>query len=310
MEDHNKLIESLGIRYIESGNIKITKPVKVENFYEIENTIMLVNKGNIYFGPEQEKVLEGDMLFIPGGKALSISFGSTDARTLSNEEFTVDSEKYLQNAMDAEESDLYTDGFSRVMFEAKVFDAVNFFSSLNIPPFVIRNSDVLAGLIGLIVEESSSEKPGKNRVIKVNTEYLVIEVLRYITDNRLFVEEFVTNSIFFKDPRLVDLFTYIKKNLSGDLSNKVLARVAGISDDYAGQYFKMLTGMNPQDYIEYQRMQAAVDVLMTTKKSIRDVGKAVGYNDTAYFCRRFKMMFGIPAGKMRKRESLENVRRV
>ena len=41
--------------------------------------------------------------------------------------------------------------------------------------------------------------------------------------------------------------------------------------------------------------------------SIRDIGKEVGYNDTAYFCRRFKMMFGIPAGKMRRRETLINV---
>ena len=35
--------------------------------------------------------------------------------------------------------------------------------------------------------------------------------------------------------------------------------------------------------------------------------KEVGYKDTAYFCRRFKMMFGIPAGKMRRRESAMNI---
>ena len=48
-------------------------------------------------------------------------------------------------------------------------------------------------------------------------------------------------------------------------------------------------------------------LLRTTKKSIRDIGKEVGYKDTAYFCRRFKMMFGIPAGKMRRRESAMNI---
>jgi AraC-like DNA-binding protein len=95
--------------------------------------------------------------------------------------------------------------------------------------------------------------------------------------------------------------------LGGDLSNKVLANVANVSEDYVGQYFKMLTGINPQDYIEYQRMEAAVGLLRTTKKSIRAIGSEVGYKDTAYFCRRFKMMFGIPAGKMRRRESLMNI---
>jgi AraC-like DNA-binding protein len=54
-------------------------------------------------------------------------------------------------------------------------------------------------------------------------------------------------------------------------------------------------------------MEAAVELLRTTKKSIRDIGKEVGYKDTAYFCRRFKMMYGLPAGKMRRRESLINV---
>jgi AraC-like DNA-binding protein len=87
----------------------------------------------------------------------------------------------------------------------------------------------------------------------------------------------------------------------------VLANVANVSEDYVGQYFKMLTGINPQDYIEYQRMEAAVGLLRTSKKSIRAIGADVGYKDTAYFCRRFKMMFGIPAGKMRRRESLMNL---
>jgi AraC-like DNA-binding protein len=53
-------------------------------------------------------------------------------------------------------------------------------------------------------------------------------------------------------------------------------------------------------------MEMAVNLLRTSKKSIREIGKIVGYKDTAYFCRRFKMMFGIPAGKMRRRESLVN----
>ena len=65
--------------------------------------------------------------------------------------------------------------------------------------------------------------------------------------------------------------------------------------------------INPQDYIEYQRMEEAVNLLRTSKKSIREIGREVGYKDTAYFCRRFKMMFGIPAGKMRRRESLMNL---
>jgi len=157
------------------------------------------------------------------------------------------------------------------------------------------------------IREDFSSAPGKERVIKLNTERIVIEIIRYILEKRLFVEQLATNSTYFKDPRLIDIFAFIKKNLGGDLSNKVLANVANVSEDYVGQYFKMLTGINPQDYIEYQRMEMAVNLLRTSKKSIREIGRDVGYKDTAYFCRRFKMMFGIPAGKMRRRESLMNI---
>ena len=192
-------------------------------------------------------------------------------------------------------------------FDAKAFDSVNFFSSLDIPPFKIEENYKLASLIKQINEEIKANMPGKDRIVKVLTENMTIELIRYILNNSLFVEKIATNSTYFKDPRLIDIFTFIKENLAEDLSNKILANVANVSEDYVGQYFKMLTGINPQDYIEYQRMEAAVNLLRTSKKSIRDIGKEVGYKDTAYFCRRFKMMFGIPAGKMRRRESLMNV---
>ena len=152
-----------------------------------------------------------------------------------------------------------------------------------------------------------SDFAGRSRIVKLETDHLVVEIIRHILNKGLFVEQFATNSTYFKDPRLIDIFAYIKKNLSENLSNKILADVANVSEDYVGQYFKMLTGINPQDYIEYQRMEMAVNMLRTSKKSIRDIGKEVGYKDTAYFCRRFKMMFGIPAGKMRRRETLINV---
>ena len=235
-----------------------------------------------------------------------VSYGSGTPISLSNDNFISNKEKYFkQYEYNEDHPDL--ENFSFVNFGAKVFDSVNFFASLDIPPFTIRSNSKINNLIIEIIRENDSSFPGKDRVVKINTEYLAVELIRYILDNGLFVEQLATNSTYFKDPRLIDIFAYIKENLGHDLSNKVLSNVANVSEDYVGQYFKMLTGINPQDYIEYQRMEMAVDLLRTSKKSIREIGKEVGYKDTAYFCRRFKMMFGIPAGKMRRRESLMNV---
>jgi AraC-like DNA-binding protein len=307
MEDYNKIIESLGVRFLKAKNIKLLQPIHVKNYYDVENTLILLHKGEISFGPDKEKVNEGDMLFIPGGKLLALTYGGAGASMLTNEDFVSNKEKYFAVNRDIAKIGTLSDSFGMVAFEAKVFDSVNFFASLDIPPFVISGDAELARAVNELIAENLSELPGKERVIKLKTEEIVVEIIRYILQHRLFVERLATNSTYFKDPRLIDIFTYIKQYLGGDLSNKVLAGVANVSEDYVGQYFKMLTGINPQDYIEYQRMERAVHLLRTSKKSIREIGQEVGYKDTAYFCRRFKMMFGIPAGKMRRRESLMNL---
>ena len=308
MEDYNKIIESLGVKFIKARNIRILQPIRIKNFYDVENSLLILYKGEVSFGEEETPVEEGDMLFIPGGKMISVTYGNAEKpKAVNNEEFMTHRELYFDQNTDASLIGTQPNSFGMVAFEAKVFDSVNFFTSLDIPPFLIKRDDKLAATIREILEEDLSEAIGKGRIIKIKTEEIVIEVIRYIIENRLFVEQLATNSTYFKDPRLIDIFAYIKDHLGGDLSNKVLANVANVSEDYVGQYFKMLTGINPQDYIEYQRMEAAVGLLRTTKKSIRAIGSEVGYKDAAYFCRRFKMMFGIPAGKMRRRESLMNI---
>jgi AraC-like DNA-binding protein len=307
MEDYNKIIESLNVHYKKSNNIRITQPITIENYYDVENTVIMLNNGEIRFGKEKELVKKGGILFIPGGKNVSVTFGTGSAIGLSNDDFISRKENYFKSIPLVETSNDDIESFTYVNFDAKVFDSVNFFASLDIPPFVIRDLSSLNAAIKTISSESISVVAGHERIIKIMTDYLAVNIIRFIIQNQLFVEQLATNSTYFKDPRLIDIFAYIKENLEGDLSNKKLASVANVSEDYVGQYFKMLTGINPQDYIEYQRMERAVSLLRTSKKSIREIGSDVGYKDTAYFCRRFKMMFGIPAGKMRRRESLMNV---
>jgi AraC-like DNA-binding protein len=306
MEDYNKIIESLGVRYIKSKTVGLIKPFFVDKYYDVENILILVNKGEMYFGENFEKLETDELLFLPAGKSVNLVYGPKNNNKVSKDEYISNRDRFFFN-LNPNSEDLPDNYFTYISFDAKVFDSVNFFTSLDIPPFKINGCEHIKFILTQIAKEEAEKKVGKERIIKIYTEQIVIEIVRYILDKRLFVEQLATNCTYFKDPRLIDIFTYIKNNLAGDLSNSVLAKVANVSEDYVGQYFKMLTGINPQDYIEYQRMEAAVNLLRTTKDSIREISRQVGYKDTAYFCRRFKMMFGIPAGKMRRRESLINI---
>ncbi len=306
MEDYDRIIDSLNVRFLKARNFKLLSPFSISNFYDIENTLLLLHDGDITLkiGEEEIKAKPGDILFVPAGKQTHIIYGDGEGNLLNNETFVTQREKYFQLNVDASLVGNIKNSFSYVTFNAKLFDSVNFFTSLNIPPFVIRQNPTISHLIVELVLESLQNKYGKQRMQRIKMDLVVVELMRYVLDNNMFVEQLATNSTYFKDPRLLEIFDYIKKYLGGDLSNKVLSSVANVSEDYVGQYFKNLTGINPQDYIEYQRMEKAAEMLKTTKRSIRDIGREVGYKDTAYFCRRFKMMFGISAGKMRKRDMI------
>ena len=307
-EDYNKVIESLGIRFVKCDNVSIYNSFQITDFEESENVLIFLRRGTLKFGKKEESVKEGHALLIPANRKQRVSFGNAGERNpqIPMEEFRFRKNEFFKYNQDEAAGKSPVCEVTLITFDTRVFDTVSFFYGLEVPAFTIDHPKLNSIVYDITVEQANNWD-GNQRVISLKTEHLTIEIVRYILDNNLFVEKMVTNSTYFKDPRLIKLFKYIKENLGGELTNKRLAEVADVSEDYVGQYFKALTGINPQDYIEYQRMEHAVDLLRTTKVSIRDVGRACGYKDTAYFCRRFKMMYGIPAGKMRKRETLMNV---
>jgi hypothetical protein len=91
-----------------------------------------------------------------------------------------------------------------------VFDSVNFFASLDVPAFLISGSPKLANLV-IKVWRRAFRFAGRERLINIYTENIVVEVVRYVLRNNMFVEQLATNSTYFKDPRLIDLFNYIKR---------------------------------------------------------------------------------------------------
>ena len=155
-----------------------------------------------------------------------------------------------------------------------------------------------------VFEELSENRVGKKRILTIGVEEMVILLLRDILESNLFVQEVVSNSNNLVNERLIKLSRYIQNNLKNDLSNRELSLVAGVSEDYIGQYFKALTNINPQNYVEEQRMDRAIQLLYSTNKSIGELSREVGYRDSSYFCRRFKMMFGISAVEMRRRHAV------
>ena len=302
MENYNRIIGALMVRFQRALPMQIKTSFGIENYYETDNTFLYVKKGCIYFGKDRQPVHAGEVLFIPAGKGLSLNFSDPNPKHIFGNDYYEQSKECILEPNVSSRPDL--DVVLCVQLEAKVFDAVNLFVSLDVFPFVIKDNKKILGVLSDIHEEETVQYVGKTTLLECKCKELVTLLLRHLIQEKLFVQQISTNSTNLNDERLITLFQHINENLSTDLSNKRLAIVADISEDYVGQYFKTLTGINPQDYIEFQRMQRATALLRNSGKSIRDIGHAVGYKDSSYFCRRFKMMFGISPGRMRRRESV------
>ena len=141
MEDYNKIIESLQIRFIKARNINIMQPITIENNYEVENYLLLVKNGAIKFGKEKEEATKNQMIFVPliRGKQLSISYGSGIPTILSKDDFISHKEQFLKPSYNM--NSFNYENYSYVAFETKAFDSVNFFNSLDIPAFKIDDNE-------------------------------------------------------------------------------------------------------------------------------------------------------------------------
>ena len=86
---------------------------------------------------------------------------------------------------------------------------------------------------------------------------------------------------------------YIKDNLSGDLSLTLLSERVNFSQIYFHKLFKASTGKNLREYIEEQRIKAAIELLTSTDKTLTQVAYECGFSSQSYFSYVFKRKMGV-----------------
>ena len=98
---------------------------------------------------------------------------------------------------------------------------------------------------------------------------------------------------------------YIEKHYSDpNLSNQMLAQVAGISEVYLRKMFVSVFGTPPARYITNIRMEKAKSLLTGGMNSVSEVAEAVGYNNIYHFSKAFKRVTGLTPTEFAKHENL------
>ena len=87
------------------------------------------------------------------------------------------------------------------------------------------------------------------------------------------------------------------------MNNYSVSRYAAfvhLSDTYLCRAFRKNIGMSVGDYIFRVRMEKAAELLRTTDLIVKTIGDTVGYTNFSYFCKRFRIYFGISPTQYRE----------
>ena len=94
---------------------------------------------------------------------------------------------------------------------------------------------------------------------------------------------------------------YLRQNLASQTTVGELARLADMSTSHFSALFKASAGLGVVEYVKRLRSARACELLITTRASIADVARSVGYQDAFYFSRQFHTINGMSPREFRAR---------
>ena len=103
-------------------------------------------------------------------------------------------------------------------------------------------------------------------------------------------------------PYIEQAVAYIKAHYAETVTLSDTAKSISISPEHLSRLFKKETGFGFSEYLTMLRLQRAESALRGNPRTrIADVAFACGFNDSNYFCEKFKQFYGFPPSHLRKR---------
>jgi AraC-like DNA-binding protein len=96
---------------------------------------------------------------------------------------------------------------------------------------------------------------------------------------------------------------YVRDHFHERITLAEAAAAAHLSADYLTHLLKKETGKTFTELVAARRMERAGDLLTATRMRIAEIAEAVGFEDEAYFTRRFKQHFGRSPRDYRKKRA-------
>src|SRR5690606_9257825 len=110
------------------------------------------------------------------------------------------------------------------------------------------------------------------------------------------------------DDRIRHAVAHMMGHFAEPMNAAGIARLCNLSSSRFAHLFQETTGTSPLRYLESLRIWKAQELLIGTSKSIKEIGREVGFEDPLYFSKVFRRNLGSGPRAFRK-ESRESPRR-
>jgi len=151
-----------------------------------------------------------------------------------------------------------------------------------------------------MMDENSRRRFCSLEIIRANLLLLITAVCqRYETDLlRMAAGQAQRKS---RRDALSRVIRHVRENLMQRISLADAAAAAALSPNYLAHLLKKETGKTFTDLVTERRMEKAQELLAHTTLRISEIAEAVGFEDGAYFARRFKQCYDVSPRDYRRK---------
>ncbi|RLD08441.1 MAG: hypothetical protein DRI44_09800 [Chlamydiae bacterium] len=144
----------------------------------------------------------------------------------------------------------------------------------------------IMNLLNGIRDEQANILPGYNEAKERIFEFLIIKLCRDFSKKQ------TANTMSLL--RVSKAIDYMENNYEKRITNCLLARMTDMSESNFRYCFKKVTGLSPIDFLIKLRVEKAVGVMETTPSiNVTETAMKIGFDDSAYFSKKFKQIVGI-----------------
>jgi AraC family transcriptional regulator len=150
-----------------------------------------------------------------------------------------------------------------------------------------------------LTSELSTDKPGKEIIVRALVEQLIVQLLRSYSIARL-SDELELSRVGLVDRRIRRSVELMHTQLDQDLSLKEVASASYLSPFHFARLFKKITGSTPHNYLAGIRSTRAQQLLADSNLSITEIAARVGYLSASHFTKAFRQATGTTPREFRK----------